>query len=243
MITRSVMARFRPMVSVAGGLLLGSCMLDQLVAPGDGSHLLDTPEPVTAETRTVSGSLSTLTASPATITASAGSSTATITVTARDQDGDPVNNALVTVAASGGSNAFNPASGRTNASGTFETAFSATAAGARTISVAAGAPTRLTFSVQPSRVKEDKNISPPVEVTILDASGNLVTSYTGAVTISIAEGPGNGTISGTRTRNAVAGKVVFNQLRVNREGTGYKLRASAAGLAEAISGSFDVDDD
>ena len=73
-------------------------------------------------------------ASPGTITASTGSSASTITVTVKDDNGNPVSGATVTLAASPatGVTLTQPA-GTTNTSGQITGALSSTEAGTKTV--------------------------------------------------------------------------------------------------------------
>jgi hypothetical protein len=106
--------------------------------------------------------------------------------------------------------------------------------------ISAAASTRLVFTFHPSITTAGVAISPAVEVTAQNGVGNTVTGFTGAVTISITAGTGaNGaTLSGTKTRNAVAGVVSFNDLNIDKAGTGYKLSVTAPGVAGSTSNSF-----
>ena|SRR5687768_13673536 len=108
-----------------------------------------------------------------------------------------------------------------------------------TISVGAGAASRLAFVSQPSNTTAGGTI-PTVSVAIRDAFGQTVTSATNAVTISLGSNPGSGTLSGTRTVNAVNGVATFTNLSINRAGAGYTLVASASGLTDATSNAFNV---
>jgi hypothetical protein len=56
----------------------------------------------------------------------------------------------------------------------------------------------------------------------------------------IAANPGSSTLSGTLTRAAVNGVATFDNLELNRAGTGYTLRATASGLTAATSTAFRV---
>jgi alpha-tubulin suppressor-like RCC1 family protein len=109
-----------------------------------------------------------------------------------------------------------------------------------------GPPTQLAFGTQPSNAPGNTVISPPVTATIFDAFGNTATGATNAVTVDFAANiwrsvfsPG-ATLFGTKTANAVAGIATFGNLRVDKPGNGYRLSASAAGLAGAASDPFGV---
>jgi alpha-tubulin suppressor-like RCC1 family protein len=80
----------------------------------------------------------------------------------------------------------------------------------------------------------------PVEVSIQDASGRTAESVTMLVTIALGANPGGGTLSGTRTVNAVNGVATFTDLSIDEPGTGYTLVASAGALPDVTSGTFDI---
>ena len=100
--------------------------------------------------------------------------------------------------------------------------------------------TQLAFTVQPSTTDTGTTITPAVQVAARDASGNLVTTYSGTITIVIANNPAGGTLAGTTSVTAVGGIAQFANLRINRAGTGYTLRATASGLTAATSVAFDI---
>ena len=108
--------------------------------------------------------------------------------------------------------------------------------------IAAAAPSKLGFTVQPTSVSVGASITPAVKVAIQDAAGNTVTTSTANVTIAITPGTGTGgaVLGGTLTQAAVAGVATFGNLSVNTLGTGYTLTATSAGLTNAVSGPFDV---
>ena len=77
-------------------------------------------------------------------------------------------------------------------------------------------------------------------VAVQDAGGNLVTSASPQVTLSLANAAG-ATLGGTTTVTAVNGVATFTGLSVDKAGTGYTLQAAAAGLTPATSPAFGVD--
>ena len=99
---------------------------------------------------------------------------------------------------------------------------------------------QLAFVVQPSNVVAGASIAPAVTVQARDALGALVTSFTGNITIALGANPGGATLSGTVTVAAVAGVATFNNLSLNRAGTGYQLTATSGSFQLATSGPFDV---
>ena len=108
---------------------------------------------------------------------------------------------------------------------------------------AAAAPTHLAFSTQPSKTLPLLPITPAVRVAVLDDLGNTVTSYNGPVTIAIGHNGGlvlKGTLSGTKTVNAVNGIATFSDLSIDQLGNGYTLVVSSAGLTGAESVPFNI---
>lgn len=93
----------------------------------------------------------------------------------------------------------------------------------------AGATGGVAFSTQPV-------------VRILDAGGNLVTTATNNMTLSIKSGTGTSgaSLSSTTTVAAVGGVATFSGLKIDKAGTGYVLTATASGIPVADSGAFDV---
>ncbi len=73
-----------------------------------------------------------------------------------------------------------------------------------------------------------------------DKYGNLVTSFTGTMTVAIGVNPGGSTLGGTLTVTAVAGVASFSDLTLNNPGTGYTLKVSATGLTGITSSAFNV---
>jgi len=106
----------------------------------------------------------------------------------------------------------------------------------------AGAPSQLAFTHQPDSTVVTATITPQVQVTVRDALGNPVKTFTGNVTVAIGAGanPGSGTLSGTTTVAAVAGVASFNDLRIDRIGVGYRLEATAGGVSPATSNAFTI---
>ncbi|MFI5310392.1 MAG: beta strand repeat-containing protein, partial [Gemmatimonadales bacterium] len=100
-------------------------------------------------------------------------------------------------------------------------------------------PTRLVVGAQPSSSTAGATLS-AVSFTALDATGNLVATFTGTVTVALGNNAGGAALGGATTVNAVAGVAVFSSLTVSKPGTGYTLVGSSAGLASATTGAFDV---
>lgn len=83
-------------------------------------------------------------------------------------------------------------------------------------------------------------VLPAIQVAVVDASGNTVTTATNAITISLDQNPAHATLTGTLTRNAVNGIATFSDLKISLGVLGYTFRAVAAGLASGLSTTFAV---
>ena len=104
-------------------------------------------------------------------------------------------------------------------------------------------PAHLGFTVQPRTTLPFVTIQPAVQVTVLDALGNRVSSFNGPVTIAIGHNGGAvvpGTLSGTKTVNAVNGVATFSDLSIDQIGNGYTLVVSGVGLTGAESAAFNI---
>ncbi|MBZ0235218.1 MAG: hemagglutinin, partial [Deltaproteobacteria bacterium] len=100
--------------------------------------------------------------------------------------------------------------------------------------------TRLAFAVEPITTPAGQALAPAVQVEALDAFGNRATAFAGTITIALGANPSGATLAGTTSGVAAAGVHAFGDLSLDRTGTGYTLVASAPGLTDATSASFDV---
>ncbi|HUG27873.1 MAG TPA: Ig-like domain-containing protein [Gemmatimonadales bacterium] len=112
--------------------------------------------------------------------------------------------------------------------------------GSVTFTVTPRPPSGLGFVTQPSNATAGMAITPAIRVALQDETGNTVTSATGTVTLTFASNPGGATLTGALSVQAVQGVATFPDVRVNRAGQGYTLRATAPGFAEAVSATFNV---
>src|SRR5512140_1021616 len=103
-----------------------------------------------------------------------------------------------------------------------------------------GVASKLAFTVQPTSATAGSAISPSVQVTVQDASGNTVTTSTAIITVAIGTNPGGGTLSGTTTVAAVNGVATFSNLSIDKAGAGYTLTAASAPLTGATSSAFNI---
>jgi hypothetical protein len=109
--------------------------------------------------------------------------------------------------------------------------------------ISAAALSQLIFTSQPVATQAGSHIAPAVEVSGEDVFGNLVTVFTGNVTIAIGTNGGSpaaGTLSGTATVAAVSGIATFSDLSIDKSGSGYTLAATATGATAGASNAFDV---
>jgi len=75
---------------------------------------------------------------------------------------------------------------------------------------------------------------------VQDNSGNLVSSFNGPVTISLANNPGAATLGGTLTVTASNGVATFSDLSLNKAASGYSLQVSASGIGGGVTGAIAV---
>src|SRR5438034_759576 len=97
------------------------------------------------------------------------------------------------------------------------------------LNVTAGTATALVFSVEPTNTVAGAAITPAVQVTAQDASGNTASGFTGNITVAIGTNPSTGTLSGTKTVAAVAGVARIADVSIENAGTGHTLTATGAG--------------
>ncbi len=101
-------------------------------------------------------------------------------------------------------------------------------------------PTQLAFVVQPTNAATSTAIAPAVQVAVEDVNGNTVTTSSAPVTVALSSNPGNGTLLGTTTVNAVNGVATFADLSIANIANGYALRGTSGSLTAATSASFNV---
>ncbi len=91
--------------------------------------------------------------------------------------------------------------------------------------------TRLAFTVPPSDAVKDSIIQPPVQVTVFDSAGNVMTSFTGDVTLALGKDPSvpSARLSGRSQAATSAGVATFPDLSIDQIGDGYTLVATIGG--------------
>src|SRR5205807_9675827 len=87
-------------------------------------------------------------------------------------------------------------------------------------------PTRrssdLGFTQQPQTTQAGATMS-TVQVAALDDAGNVVTGFSGSISVAIGANPSGGTLSGTKTHSAANGLATFTGLSIDKAGNGYTL--------------------
>lgn len=103
-------------------------------------------------------------------------------------------------------------------------------------------PTKLVYSAQPAGASAGLAFGTQPVVQVLDAENNLVTAFTGTVSIAIKAGTGRAgaVLGGTASINAIGGTASFAGLSIDLAGTGYVLTASSGTLTTADSTVFTV---
>ena len=103
-----------------------------------------------------------------------------------------------------------------------------------------GTAAKLVFIQEPTNAASGASISPAVAVAVQDAHGNTITSSTLAITMAIRNNPSGGKLSGTTKVNAVKGVATFSNLRIDKAGTGYTLKASTGFFITVTSNLFNI---
>ncbi|HTH63848.1 MAG TPA: hypothetical protein VL563_04130 [Gemmatimonadales bacterium] len=116
------------------------------------------------------------------------------------------------------------------------------AATSTSFDVVPGPASKLVYTQQPSNATAGAGIAPAVSVTAVDAGGNLVSGFTGLVTVTLTTGTGNpaATLSGTNSVSAIAGVATFSNLSIDKVGNGYTLDAASSGLTGVTSNGFNI---
>src|SRR3989449_5051669 len=165
--------------------------------------------------------------------------TGNVTVALGNNPGGSTLGGTTTAAAVGGVVTFSDLTLDKAAPGYWLTATGLGTATSSSFNIIAGPATQLVFGTQPGTITGGKSFSPAVKVRALDGLGNLATTFTGQVTVTL-NSPGSGTLSGTTTVAATGGVANFFSLSVNVAASGYTLTAAAAGLPNVESIAFDV---
>jgi hypothetical protein len=100
-------------------------------------------------------------------------------------------------------------------------------------------PSRLVFSQAPATASAGSPMTPAVTVTVQDADGNTIASFTDTVAIVLESNPAGGTLMGTDTVQAASGVATFADLSIERASAGYALQARYGQLT-VTSAAFTV---
>ncbi|HEX2250715.1 MAG TPA: Ig-like domain-containing protein [Gemmatimonadales bacterium] len=100
------------------------------------------------------------------------------------------------------------------------------------------APSRLGFVTQPSDTERGRDITPPVQVEVLDQNGNRVTGEEFKIKLELT-GNDDGKLKGHKDEETQSGVATFDDLEVNESGD-YRLRATTDGLLAAESDVFQI---
>ncbi len=208
-----------------------------------------------------SASRSSLVAEPSSFEAVTGLSVVTVTV--RDEQGEPVSGVTVTLAASGAGNVLTQPAEPTDDDGVAQGTLQAMVPGERVVSAvvegslaiqqttlvavtAAPRPDRLVFLVQPTDAREDRPIAPPVAVALVDDGGAVVPLSGIEIRLELIHEHDHGDDLEGRTEQVTQdGVAAFPDLAVDRDHEDYRLRASAPDhpeLGSVDSETFDVED-
>ncbi len=196
--------------------------------------------------------------SPVNQSATTGASVTAPSVEVTDAAGNPVSGVNVAFAVTAGGGTTSPSSGSvvvTGANGraTLQSWTLGTSPGVNTVTATVsgltgspvvfsatatvGAATQLVLVVQPAGAVSGVPFTTQPKLEVRDASNNVVSSSTVAVTVSRLSG--TGTLAGTLTVNAVAGVVEFAALQINGSGN-HTLSFAANGLTSATSSAISV---
>src|SRR5438105_2966365 len=101
------------------------------------------------------------------------------------------------------------------------------------------APARVAFSSSLSNARAGQPISPPVQVTVQDSAGRVTLRDT-LVTLSLAANPSGDSLRGRKQVRSVNGVATFDNVRLDKAASGYRLTAAAPELHPDTSGAFSV---
>ncbi len=99
-------------------------------------------------------------------------------------------------------------------------------------------PLHLVFLSQPTSTPASALINPAVQVAVENASGGIVGSFSGSVSLSLTGS--SGVLSGVTVARFSNGIASFPSLSISIPGSGYGLSAASAGLATVASSSFSI---
>ncbi len=98
--------------------------------------------------------------------------------------------------------------------------------------------THLAFTSPPATTTAGATL-PPVQVALVDAQNNTVTTFTGTITLTLLNA-GGAVLGGSTDMSAVSGVATFSDLSITQAGSGYRLEATSDTLSGVTSGSFAI---
>jgi hypothetical protein len=117
--------------------------------------------------------------------------------------------------------------------------FNLTSATSKGLTITPAAAKQLAVTVQPpSSVKAGTGFA--LTVVAEDAFGNVVTNFTGSISLTLSGGAKGAKLAGTSSMVAKAGVAAFQGLKINLAAMGYRLKVKAAGLSVTSTNAFDV---
>jgi uncharacterized repeat protein (TIGR03803 family) len=119
------------------------------------------------------------------------------------------------------------------------TSGSVTTATTKAMSVTANTVSELVVITQPpSKIAADSAFG--LKVAAEDGYGNVVTNYTGTVTLTLVGGPAGATVSGKLTVTLAKSVATFSGLKITHAGKGYRLKAASGSLPDMTTDQFTV---
>jgi len=103
-----------------------------------------------------------------------------------------------------------------------------------------GAATKLVFTSQPQPTQATAAMATAVTVQAEYGVGQVDTTYSGVITLSLSPNPDTAAIGGNFSVSAINGVATFSNLTVDKADTGYALLATASGLTSTVSVKFTV---
>src|SRR5687768_3272331 len=102
-------------------------------------------------------------------------------------------------------------------------------------------PAKLVFlTMQPGATIANTAIAPALKVAVQDADGNILTSATNIITLSIGTNPTQARLLGNATVAAIDGVATFSDLSIDKVGLSFTLTASSPNLTSATTNPFSV---
>jgi hypothetical protein len=168
------------------------------------------------------------------------SNSSSIAVSVASGPGGFATGSTTSVAASGGVASFSNLIFDTPGSYTLRVSDgSLTGATSSSFTIAPGAASKLVITQSPTSGTAGQALGTALKVSVQDAFGNIVTSNTSTISLSVTTGPGGFATGSTTSVAASAGIASFSNLTFDTAGT-YTLSVNDGGLTGATSGSFTV---